>query len=87
MEEAELARVRLACHRRRRRPAFRDATAAVLGLEADAAAIRDAWQEDLHRRRLTLVREAFGRGDGGIRRVVGVGHLTTALAAGRGAIL
>lgn len=81
------SRVRLARHRRRRLPAFRDAIAAVLGPEADAAAIHDAWREELHRRRLALFREALGRGGGAIHRVVGLGHLTTALAAGRGAIL
>lgn len=81
------SRVRAAVHRRRRLPAFRQAVAAVLGPDADAAAIHDAWREELHRRRLALFREALGRGGGAIHRVVGLEHLRAALAAGRGAIL
>jgi len=81
------SRLRLARHRRRRLPAFRDAVAAVLGPEADAAAIHAAWREELHRRRLALFREAVGRDGSAIHRVTGLDHLTAALAGGRGAIL
>jgi lauroyl/myristoyl acyltransferase len=79
--------VRLARHRQRQLPAFREAIAAVLGPEADAEAIHAAWREELHRRRLALFREAAGRGGGAAHRVLGREHLDAALAAGRGAIL
>lgn len=81
------SRVRIAVHRRRRLPAFREAIVAVLGPGADAAAIHDSWREELHRRRLALFREAVGRGGGALHRVTGLEHLRDALAAGRGAIL
>ena len=81
------SRVRLARHRRRRLPGFRDTIAAVLGADADGGAIHDSWREELHRRRLALFREAVGRGGGAVHRVVGRKHLDAALAAGRGAIL
>lgn len=81
------SRARLARHRRRRLGAFTRAVAAVLGPDAAADTIHDAWREELHRRRLALFREALGRGDGAIHRVTGLDHLAGALAAGRGAIL
>jgi lauroyl/myristoyl acyltransferase len=67
---------------------FRDAMRAVLGdvADGDAETCFDRWWENLHRRRMMLVREYVGHGP--VRfTLTGREHLDAALAQGRGVIL